>query len=131
MSVNSNAKKDVQLGMPHGTAANRFRNKILFSLLEKLGENICFQCGLKIESENDLSIEHKIPWLDNSPDLFWDINNIAFSHLSCNVGAAKNYQKANPKHGTRSRYRAGCRCDQCREKQNSWMREYNKRKREG
>ena len=29
----------------------------------------------------DLSIEHKKPWLDEDPRLFWDMGNIAFSHI--------------------------------------------------
>ena len=39
-----------------------------------------------------LSIEHKIPWLDsdNPKELFFNLEkNIAFSHLSCNISAAR------------------------------------------
>ncbi len=81
-------KKNEQLGMPFGTANARLRKNILFSLLARYGENICYQCGEMITSVDQLSIEHKIPWLDNDPKLFWDLDNIAFSHLSCNVSAA-------------------------------------------
>jgi hypothetical protein len=83
----SNKKKHDQLGMPLGTAAQRLRKIVLFSVLERHRENICFQCGEKIESSRELSIEHKKPWLNVSPDLFWDLDNIAFSHLSCNCAA--------------------------------------------
>ena len=36
---------------------------------------------------SDLSIEHKVPWMsaDNPIDAFFDLDNIAFSHLKCNV----------------------------------------------
>jgi len=90
-----NKKKNEQLGMPHGTANNRLRKTILFSLLKKYGENICFQCGKEIETEEELSIEHKIPWLDSGDpaSLFFDLDNIAYSHLSCNVGASRREYK--------------------------------------
>ncbi|KKL25623.1 hypothetical protein LCGC14_2403400, partial [marine sediment metagenome] len=37
-----------------------------------------------IDNIDDFTIEHKIPWLDNDSDLFWDLDNIAFSHNRCN-----------------------------------------------
>lgn len=89
MNNNSSEKKSAQLGMPYGTATNRLRKQILFSLLIKLGDNICFQCGKLIESVDVLSIEHKKAWLDKDPALFWDLDNIAFSHLFCNISAAQ------------------------------------------
>jgi len=73
-----------QLGISHGAAANRLRKNILFSLLCRLNENVCFKCKLVIEKVEDLSIEHKQPWEGRSAELFWDLNNIAFSHLRCN-----------------------------------------------
>ena len=81
---NSNQRKDATLGMAHGTANGRLRKNILFHLLVKLKENICFKCGEQIQVVDDLSIEHKLPWEGRSADLFWDLNNIAFSHLRCN-----------------------------------------------
>lgn len=85
--MNSNIKRSKQLGMDFSTATNRLKKKILFSLIQRLEEDICFQCGNLIETEDELSIEHKIPWLHKSPDLFWNLENIAFSHLRCNSGA--------------------------------------------
>jgi len=85
-----NQKKSEQLGMPFGTANARLRKQILFHLLQKLGEDVCFQCGEKIESVDDLSIEHKKAWLDESVDLFWDLDNIAFSHLKCNISVRRS-----------------------------------------
>lgn len=87
-NIRSNQKKNDQLGMPFGTANNRLRKAILLNLLKKLNENICFQCGKTINDVDQLSIEHKVAWLDNDPALFWDLDNIAFSHLSCNISAA-------------------------------------------
>lgn len=79
-----NEKKSNQLGMPFGTATNRLRKMILFRLLQRLGEDVCFRCGCRIESVDDLSIEHKSPWLDVDMSLFWDLGNVVFSHLRCN-----------------------------------------------
>lgn len=86
---NTNERKSQQLGMPIGTAQNRLRKLVLFMLLAKYGDNVCYQCGQTILSADALSIEHKVPWLDKDPALFWDLDNIAFSHLSCNIGAAR------------------------------------------
>lgn len=85
-----NNKKAEQLGMPYGTASNRLRKLILFKLLQECGKDTCYRCGKKIENPNELSIEHKINWLDsdNPVEIFFDLENIAFSHLSCNSRAA-------------------------------------------
>lgn len=80
----SNEKKAATLGMPAGTANGRLRKNILFHLLKRLGENKCFKCGDAIDKVEDLSIEHKEPWEGRSAELFWNIENIAFSHLKCN-----------------------------------------------
>lgn len=87
-----NNKKNEQLGMPLGTASAKLRKSILFHLLKESGKNICFQCGKEIKCEEELSIEHKTPWLDSSnpKELFFSLDNIAFSHLKCNVGAARH-----------------------------------------
>ncbi len=58
----SGARKSVFLGMPHGAAGNRLRKLILFDLLRRHGENVCFKCSEKIETAEELSIEHKQPW---------------------------------------------------------------------
>ena len=95
MSNASNTRKAETLGMPHGTATNRLRKKILFHLLKKYGENYCFRCSELIEVVDDLSIEHKKSWEGISADLFWDLENIAFSHLFCN-------RPDRPSHGDRT-----------------------------
>lgn len=73
-----------QLGMSHGAAAHRLRKLILFNQLKKYEDNVCVRCKKIIESVDDLSIEHIDPWENRSVELFWDLNNIAFSHNSCN-----------------------------------------------
>ncbi len=80
----SNRNKSEQLGISFGSAVHQLRKSIMFHLLQKLGENICFVCSTPINRVDELSIEHKIPWQNNDTALFWDIDNIAFSHLRCN-----------------------------------------------
>ena len=72
------------LGMSYGAACNRLRKNILFHLLKEHGKNICFKCSEVIDKVEDLSIEHKLPWEGRDASLFWDIENIAFSHMKCN-----------------------------------------------
>ena len=60
------------------------------------------------------SIEHLKPWLDsNDPvGLYFDLDNISFSHLSCNISDAR---KLEPKCGTLHKYdKHGCRCEECK-----------------
>lgn len=99
--------------MNPSTASNRLVKDILFKLLEDTNQDVCFRCKEKIQREN-LSIEHKIDWLDsNDPKgLFFDLNNITFSHLNCNVSARRSLKFPC---GTLACYSAGCRCEECRE----------------
>lgn len=127
--MSSNKKKSEQLGMSHGTASNRLRKAIMFALVKEAGLDVCFQCGEQIKDIGNLSIEHKIPWLDSKDPagLFFDLNNIAFSHLKCNIGAGRKqeYLKPIPEHGTRARYihhKDGCRCDKCRKANAEYIR---------
>ena len=112
---NGNIKKNEQLGIPHGTANSKLKKILLFNLVKKLNLDVCFQCGKKIESLEEFSIEHKIPWLDSEDPqkLFYDLNNIAYSHLKCNVGAAR--QTRILKHPSQQSYKDGCKCNECRE----------------
>lgn len=108
-----NKKKNDQLGMPVGTASNRLRKMIIFDYAQKCGHDKCFQCGEKIDNIDNFSIEHKVPYLDSEDPtfLFFDLNNIGFSHLSCNSSASRKRQ---PTHGLHSTYsNAGCRCELC------------------
>jgi hypothetical protein len=124
---NTNQRRKDQLGMPFGTACGRLRKKIMFDLVRRLKENFCFRCGLEIESESDLTIEHKEHWLDSDPDLFWNLDNIAFSHSVCNTGYKRNGNLRRFRHGTFAEYENhGCRCDECKE----WKRKKNKETRE-
>lgn len=82
--------RDDQLGMSFGTARYRLQRMLLFAYVQHANEDWCFRCGEEIEVLEDFTIEHKEPWLHVSADLFWDLTNIAFSHVKCNQMAARN-----------------------------------------
>ena len=94
----SNEAKTQALNMNFGTASHRLRKSILFDLLRRFDLDHCFRCEQKIEDVDDLSIEHKEPWQGaNDPKAaFFDLKNIAFSHLRCNVGAANRDKERCP-----------------------------------
>ena len=120
-------KKTEQLGIHYSTAQNRLKVMILFMLIKKTNMNMCYRCKTEIESHNELSVDHKIRWQDNDVSLFWDLDNVAFSHKRCNSGASRYVGKRRPKHGIGDRnmekdhypsrrwYDVGCRCVDCRE----------------
>lgn len=113
--------------MPFGTACNRLRKRILFKYIEKAGENFCFKCGQKIKTVEELSIEHKIPWEGKFSKLFWDLNNIAFSHRKCNK-KEKVYPNGRV-HGVYNKYaNEGCRCNKCKEIKRVYQKDLRKRK---
>lgn len=74
---------------------------------------ICFHCGKKIDDIDKMSIEHKTPWLDSDDPvgLFYDLDNICFSHAVCNTGAARKPTKKGCPSPTS--YLRGCRCNGC------------------
>ena len=87
----SKIRKSKQLGMNFCTATNRLKKAILFELIKECNKNYCYHCGEEILLE-DLSIEHKVPWMYSSDPkkLFWDLENISFSHLSCNCSKTRS-----------------------------------------
>ena len=93
MSKKDNKKE--QLGCEFGTTCNRLRKSLLFFFAQKLDLDICFRCGQKIEKIEDFSIDHKIDWLhsENPIDFFYDLDNIGFSHLKCNMDAGSKCRK--------------------------------------
>lgn len=105
MTTNAKNKKREQLGMDDSTASHKLRKLILFSLVQQTAQDVCFRCQTKIETVKDFSIEHKIPWLDsNNPvNTFFDLTNIAFSHLKCNIA---DRRKPNKKYFTNDELKA-------------------------
>ncbi len=122
-------KKAKQLGMPFGTATNRLRKRVMFNLIQKSELDICFQCGEIIESVGDLSVEHKTPWMDsNNPvELFFDLSNIAFSHIKCNIGSARKEKGPKVGHGSPAMYNRGCRCRPCTDTAVDRVRQWRKK----
>jgi len=102
-------RKSELLGMPFGTAAGRLRKNVLYQLVCALNLNYCFRCGAEIDTERGLSIEHKEPWqsAENPIEMFFDLDNIAFSHLGCNSSAArqpnKKYKNAKERESARKK----------------------------
>ena len=125
---NSNIKKQKQLGMPIGTASGKLKKNLLFLLVKQLDKNYCYQCGAMIETADELSIEHKTPWLDSEDPkgLYFNLDNIAFSHLTCNCGAARQTKPLI--HPSWSAYKAGCRCRGCMDAANERVYNYRARK---
>ena len=118
--TNTNKIRHIQLGMPFGTAQNKLRKAIMFQMIQRVSLDVCFQCGKKIETIDELSIEHKIPWMNsyNPIKLFFDLDNIAFSHLRCNCAQAIHptpLSKGRLKHPSLFAYQRGCKCPECKE----------------
>ena len=82
---NSNKKKE-RLGMAPRTASARLRKELLWKYVCLAGDNICYRCEEPIEEIDDLTVDHKTAWLNsnNPPKFFFALDNVAFSHLSCN-----------------------------------------------
>ena len=78
------------LGMNPSTASARLRKMVLWKFIVESGNDTCFRCGEKIASIDEMSIEHKQPWMSASDPVaaFFDVENIAFSHMACNSRAA-------------------------------------------
>jgi len=89
----SNQKKTLQLGMNPSTASGRLNKDLLFAFIEAAGHK-CFRCGEDL-TRDTFSIEHKEAWLDstNPVGLFFDLGNIAYSHLTCNIKASRPSNK--------------------------------------
>lgn len=94
MSASSSNKKQEKLGMPIGTASNRLLKSLLFEMAVKLEQHTCYRCGQIIETCSDMSIDHKIAWLnhDDPIEMFFSLDNIAFSHKLCNNLAAQRHK---------------------------------------
>ena len=126
--MRSTVKKTQLLGESFGKAVAKLRKSILFEFVVRLKLNICFQCGEEITTVQELSIEHKEPWMsaENPIESFYNLENIAFSHLSCNVRAAKHEKgiRKTTLHGV-SKYRCGCRCELCVKATRNYNKELN------
>ena len=86
-------KKNNQLGINSGTARGRLVKDLLFKFVVDSGIK-CFRCGGDLDRES-FSIDHKIPWLDshNPTELFFNLDNISYSHKGCNYRDARRPHK--------------------------------------
>ena len=96
-------KKQLQLGMNPSTASGRLVKDLLFNLVK---DTPCFHCGQAL-TRDTFSIEHKVPWLDSdSPvELFFDIDNITYSHNVCNIKAGRRPHKHAPEQAVEAKLR--------------------------
>lgn len=78
-------KKNKQLGMDAGTASYRLMKDLLFKFVTDAG-HLCHRCQKPL-TRADFTADHIVAWLDspNPIELFFDLKNIAFSHLACNI----------------------------------------------
>lgn len=116
-------KKKEQLGMNPSTASGRLVKDILWNLIVKTKQDFCCKCN-KLMTRETFSIEHVKPWLDsdNPVELYFDLNNISFSHLSCNIADARKSESAC---GTYSKYdNYGCRCEPCKKAASLYKAKY-------
>lgn len=107
-------KKKMQLGMNPSTASGRLVKDLLWNFVETTGQSACCKCGEPM-SRDTFSIEHVTPWLDSEDPvgLYFDIENISYSHLKCNISDAratgKIYESAKHKEQARQERRRGTR----------------------
>lgn len=72
------------------TAQNRLVKDLLYYYAVESQQVSCYHCKKPMTREN-FSIEHIDPWLDSDDPIgnFFDLQNISFSHLSCNIKASR------------------------------------------
>jgi hypothetical protein len=92
MPINYTIQKSKQLGKSYNNARALLIKNILWDLLVKTNQTVCFRCGHAMTNDN-YTIDHKLQWLGVSNDLFWDLDNISFSHHKCNSGAHRVHRK--------------------------------------
>lgn len=113
-------RKERQLGMSWGRARHMLHQDIMFEFV--VSKRNCYHCGLPMTRDN-FSIEHKSPWLDSEDPKgkFFEIDNIDFSHLNCNVAKRRNSRSS--AHGSIGMYRHHrCRCALCKHAWNAYKR---------
>lgn len=101
-----NKKWKAQLGLCPTSATNRLKKNIIFEYAKRLGLGNCYRCGEEL-SVKDFTIDHKKNWLDIDLNLFWDVDNIAFSHFYCNSVNSSSKQAL--------RKRTSKECKECKE----------------
>lgn len=87
------------LGEKISTAKSRLNKLLMFELAKKCRMDTCFRCGEMIDNIEEFTIDHKESWLlsEEPAKLFYDIENIAFSHGKCNYEAGTQAYVSNCK----------------------------------
>lgn len=90
----ANDKKTELLGLNYSSASSSLRKQIIFQLAQALDLLSCYRCGTLVELYN-FSIDHKEAWMqaEDPKGSFFDMNNIAFSHIVCNSKAGSHPNK--------------------------------------
>ena len=90
MAKDTNKRKSAALGVNASSADSRLKTMLLFKLAGLLNLLDCYRCGGPIESIDQFTKDHKVAWLnsENPSELFFDLDNVAFSHRTCNSSAA-------------------------------------------
>lgn len=80
-----------QLGIAYSSARSSLLKSIIFDLAKTCSKNKCYRCGEDITDLADFTIDHMVEWLHkpNAKELFFDLDNISFSHSSCNTKARR------------------------------------------
>ncbi len=81
-----NQRKSFQLGGNYQSLCQQLKRDLLYHYVKLANCHICHRCGAPIESSEDFSVDHIQAWMykENARELFLDLENIAFSHKSCN-----------------------------------------------
>lgn len=106
--------KKKQLGMEPSKARYQLIKMIVYDFICK-EHIVCYRCKSEM-SLDDYSIEHKKPWLhsENPLELYFDLANVTFSHLQCNVEARRHIKNNTIKHGLPIYNKYKCRCNVCK-----------------
>ena len=88
------------LGMPKGRAAHLLRREVVFHLITELGLDGCPRCHKPLLSSDNMSLDHIEPWLDVDPGLFWNLDNVGFSHRFCNASTQRASTYGDPNRGS-------------------------------
>lgn len=91
------------LGEKLSTAKSKLNKLLMFELARKCHMDTCFRCGDKITDIADFTIDHKESWIlsDEPAKVFYDIENIAFSHAKCNYEAGPKTYVNNCENGVK------------------------------
>lgn len=76
-----------QLGQPADKAQAILRRRVMLALIQKAGLDCCARCGARLVDPDDIALDHVVPWRNsqNPKKLFWDLDNVRFSHKHCNI----------------------------------------------